>query len=242
MPNGVRWVQIAIALTRIGAVLVPLSTLLTGPELVAQLRGRPRCSYLIAVEEFRGHRYLDGWPDWRICLPYARSGRRANCRPPAATRTVDRWPRTVAPADPMLIMFTSGSSGPPKGVIHSHGNALAAVRSGLSARCIDADTRLYLPMPFFWVGGFGSRPAVGAARGRDPGDRGDTASRRTPCGCWSESGSRLFRGWPDSGRSPGTPCRRTRRRSLGVAAGQSRGAAAAGAALGTRAHGRTCSG
>ena len=37
MPNGVRWAQIAIALTRIGAVLVPLSTLLTGPELVAQL-------------------------------------------------------------------------------------------------------------------------------------------------------------------------------------------------------------
>ena len=30
MPNGVRWVQIAIALTRIGAVLVPLSTLLAG--------------------------------------------------------------------------------------------------------------------------------------------------------------------------------------------------------------------
>ncbi|MGH7292946.1 MAG: AMP-binding protein, partial [Myxococcota bacterium] len=28
MPNGVRWVQIALALTRIGAVLVPLSTLL----------------------------------------------------------------------------------------------------------------------------------------------------------------------------------------------------------------------
>ncbi len=37
MPNG-SWVQTAIALTRIGAVLVPLSTLLAPPELVAQLR------------------------------------------------------------------------------------------------------------------------------------------------------------------------------------------------------------
>ena len=38
MPNCVQWVQIAVALTRIGAVLVPLSTLLQAPELVAPLR------------------------------------------------------------------------------------------------------------------------------------------------------------------------------------------------------------
>ena len=63
---------------------------------------------------------------------------------------------TVVPADPLVVMFTSGSSGPPKGIIHSHGNALGAVRAGLAARCIHAETRLYLPMPFFWVGGFGS--------------------------------------------------------------------------------------
>ena len=58
MPNGVRWVQIAIALTRIGAVLVPLSTLLPARELVAQLR-TASVQFLISVEEFRGHRYLD---------------------------------------------------------------------------------------------------------------------------------------------------------------------------------------
>src|ERR1700684_213934 len=58
MPNGVRWVQIAIALTRIGAGLVPLSTLLRAREFVAQLRtASVQC--LISVEEFRGHRYLD---------------------------------------------------------------------------------------------------------------------------------------------------------------------------------------
>jgi acyl-CoA synthetase (AMP-forming)/AMP-acid ligase II len=58
MPNGVRWVQIAIALTRIGAVLVPLSTLLRAREFVAQLR-TASVQFLISVEEFRGHRYLD---------------------------------------------------------------------------------------------------------------------------------------------------------------------------------------
>src|SRR3954471_698159 len=58
MPNGVRWVQTAVALARIGAVLVPLSTLLAPRELVAQLRVAS-VAHLVAVEEFRGHRYLD---------------------------------------------------------------------------------------------------------------------------------------------------------------------------------------
>src|SRR5690349_1232191 len=58
MPNCVQWVRIAVALTRIGAVLVPLSTLLKPPELVAQLRVAS-VQALITVDEFRGHRYLD---------------------------------------------------------------------------------------------------------------------------------------------------------------------------------------
>jgi acyl-coenzyme A synthetase/AMP-(fatty) acid ligase len=93
-------------------------------------------------------------------------------------------------------MFTSGSSGPPKGVIHSHGNALAAVRSGLTARCIDADTRLYLPMPFFWVGGFGSGVLsallAGATLVTEEIPRPETTLRLL-----ERERVTLFRGWPD---------------------------------------------
>ena len=156
MPNRVQWVQIAVALTRIGAVLVPLSTLLQPPELVAQLRVAS-VQALVAVEEFRGHRYLDclaGVVDTAE-LPALRTVWTPEQLTPGK-RNIDPMTAAVTPSDTLVIMFTSGSSGPPKGVIHSHGNALAAVRSGLTARCIDADTRLYLPMPFFWVGGFGS--------------------------------------------------------------------------------------
>src|SRR5204862_2408416 len=103
---------------------------------------------------------------------------------------------TVTPSDTLVIMFTSGSSGPPKGVIHSHGNALAAVRSGLAARCIEAHSRLYLPMPFFWVSGFGSGVLsallAGATLVTEEIPRPETTLRLLE----SERVT-LFRGWPD---------------------------------------------
>jgi len=211
MPNGVRWVQIAIALTRIGAVLVPLSTLLAARELVAQLR-TASVQVLISVEEFRGHRYLDdlrstlGVPSLsetlqRPDLPALRQVWAVDRLPDVSAAEsnrsiVDALAATVTPSDPMLIMFTSGSSGAPKGVVHSHGSALGAVRSGLASRCIDSETRLYLPMPFFWVGGFGSGVlsalVAGATLITEEIPQPDTTLRLL-----ERERVTLFRGWPD---------------------------------------------
>src|SRR5271163_2730291 len=211
MPNGIRWVQIAIALTRIGAVLVPLSTLLAARELVAQLR-TASVQVLISVEEFRGHRYLDdlrsalGVTDLSETLrhpdlPALRQVWAADRLPDVSGAesnysVVDALAATVTPSDPMVIMFTSGSSGAPKGVVHSHGSALGAVRSGLASRCIDSETRLYLPMPFFWVGGFGSGVlsalVAGATLITEEIPQPDTTLRLL-----ERERVTLFRGWPD---------------------------------------------
>ncbi len=211
MPNGVEWVRIAIALTRIGAVLVPLSTLLTPGELVAQLRVAA-VSNLVAVEEFRGHRHLDGLaaeldvadltdgvlhhpglPALRRVWP---AGSLTGQAGDGASAVVDAMTATVTPSDPLVIMFTSGSSGTPKGVLHSHGSALRAVASSLGPRCIDADTRLYLPMPFFWVGGFGagilSALLAGATLVTEP-----TPAPAHTLALLERERVTLFRGWPD---------------------------------------------
>ncbi len=213
MPNNTRWVQIALALTRIGAVLVPLSTLLRAGELVAQLRAAS-VQFLVSVEEFRGHRYLDGLRSRQSELPALRQLWTADMISNAvasqgARRVVGAMTDTVTPADPLVIMFTSGSSGPPKGVVHSHGSALGAVRSGLAARCITSDTRLYLPMPFFWVGGFGSGILSDTAGGRNVGDRGNSAARNHLAPAGRASGSRYSGAGPTKPRPwPGTRAER----------------------------------
>ena len=196
MPNRVQWVQIAVAVTRIGAVLVPLSTLLQPPELVAQLRAAA-VQVLISVEEFRGHRYVDDLSEVVDTpeLPALQSVWTPD-QLTAHAREINAAASAVTPSDTLVIMFTSGSSGPPKGVIHSHGNALAAVQSGLTARCIDATTRLYLPMPFFWVGGFGSGVLsallAGATLVTEEIPRPETTLRLL-----ERERVTLFRGWPD---------------------------------------------
>lgn len=199
MPNSVRWVQVAIALTRIGAVLVPLSTLLTASELHHQLRAAS-VQFLISVEEFRGHRYLDYVTDITD-LPalqhvWSSAEIAQGTASATATRLVDAMTQTVTPSDTMAVMFTSGSSGAPKGVIHSHGNAIGAVRSSLTARCIDADTRLYLPMPFFWVGGLGSGVLSALLAGCTLLTE-EIPSPETTLQLLERERVTLFRGWPD---------------------------------------------
>ena len=212
MPNGVGWVQIAIALTRIGAVLVPLSTLLAARELIAQLR-TASVQVLISVQEFRGHHYLD---ELRSNLRlHDLSGTLQHPDLPALRQVwqVDRLPDVSAAESNRSIVDALAATVAPRVTRWSScSRPAAAVRPrawftrmaalwapfgpGLASRCIDSETRLYLPMPFFWVGGFGSGVlsvlVAGATLITEEIPQPDTTLRLL-----ERERVTLFRGWPD---------------------------------------------
>jgi len=67
----------------------------------------------------------------------------------------------VTPADPVLIMYTSGSTAEPKGACHTHGTVVRHSHMLNAYRNGGPDDHVYSPMPFFWVGGL-SGPLMGA--------------------------------------------------------------------------------
>ncbi|MFC5746308.1 class I adenylate-forming enzyme family protein [Actinomadura rugatobispora] len=210
MENGIDWAVCAFAAMRIGAVLVPLSTLSRPPELEQQLRVAA-VERLVLVDGFRGRDYLEefaellplGAEDGRTPrLPALRSAwrwdeLRARPAPAAPYRDLAAALESRArPADDLAIMFTSGSRGLPKGVIHTHGNALRAVASGLAARSVRPEERLYIPMPFFWMGGFGGGLLTALVAGATLLTEAVPEPEQT-LELLTRERATLFRGWPD---------------------------------------------
>jgi len=209
-PNGIEWASLALGIMRMGAVLVPLSTLLRPPELLAQLR-IAAVTHLLTVPEFRQRRYLEDLEtaapgliqtlrggERHADLPHFRSVWLIDDLP---TRRVEpdvlaELEAKVMPTHDLVILFTSGSRGAPKGVIHTHHAALHAVASGLEARCIRPAERLYIPMPFFWTGGFGQGLVTALVAGATLLTEAEPKPARTLAFLERERAT-LFRGWPD---------------------------------------------
>lgn len=212
MQNGTDWVAIASGISRAGGVIVCLSTLLRPPELQAQLR-IASVEHLIVTPEFRGRDYLSDLkeisislttgnePSFDPVLPSLRSVTGWEGSVPieaesSAGELVDAMGDSVRPADDLAIMFTSGSSGTPKGIIHTHGGAIAATAAGLATRCLGQQDRLYIPMPFFWVGGFGTGLLSVLVSGATLISEAQTEPART-LRLLESAKVTLFRGWPD---------------------------------------------
>lgn len=181
-PNGLDWVIWWLAVTRIGALAVPLSTMYTPAEIAKVLR-LADVGVLVAPPEVLDVDVatrletalpgLTGQRSDRLALASAPYLRRivltddtdrswAICRhggrtPGVSGEILAAVQDEVSPADLAVMVHTSGSTADPKGVLHTHGTLVRQTSTWPAAmRAItgcDDPARILCAMPFFWVGG-----------------------------------------------------------------------------------------
>lgn len=179
--NGPEWTLWWAAIDRIGAVCVPISTFLKPAELARVVRHAdlhaivgtrtflrrdfvriaaaafPELSAAthpaLAITEAPYLRWIafDGDPS----EPWVTSHRSI-----VAAGSADVWAdilraveREVHPEDEALIIYTSGQSADPKGVVHTQGSVLEKVHYLAGMYGFPTGVVCEITLPFFWVGG-----------------------------------------------------------------------------------------
>lgn len=140
------------AAARLGAIFVPLNHRLTGPELRFLIRDAGIHTLLHAAA-FDG--VLAGIRDDLPCRRYLRApgDEHGELVTEAAGATGAEPEHHVGAEDVALIMYTSGTSGRPKGAMITHANLLASIHGLGLAFETRADDRTLVVAPLFHIGG-----------------------------------------------------------------------------------------
>ncbi len=153
-PNGADWIVAMLAAARIGAVVVPVSTFSTAPEMATQL-AHADVEILLTAASYRGHDYRRRLADIdRSGLPLLRHVLiEAEPESVVDVALLEAMEADVDASDVLAIIYTSGSTSAPKGVVHTHASLLEHQRLLNEIRGLTENDTLFCNSPFFWVGG-----------------------------------------------------------------------------------------
>tara|TARA_R110001599_G_scaffold145321_1_gene327658 strand:- start:113831 stop:115438 length:1608 start_codon:yes stop_codon:yes gene_type:complete len=164
-PNIYQWIIAAIGAQSLGGVLVPLNTRLKGAEAAYILRASG-ARLLFTVDEFLGVNYpeqlqghdlpaleqvvllsgtLAGSTGWDEFL---RAGENI------AAEAVARCVAELSPEDTLDILFTSGTTGAPKGVVTCHGQNIRTFETWSATVGLRSDDNYLIINPFFHSFGY----------------------------------------------------------------------------------------
>lgn len=185
MPNAIEWSVANFAIAKIGAVTVTCNSRYRALELGYLLR-HSQAKALVMVDRFDGagidyreilrgvcpdvmwlqdrRLYSAAFPELRHvivlgkehdpgCVAWAEVERRGRGVPPGELEGI-----RVGPDDPAEMLYTSGTTGAPKGCLLSHGNLWHKARTYLELHRWTVEDRYLVPVPYFHI--FGALGAI----------------------------------------------------------------------------------
>lgn len=169
-PNSIDWVVAALAVTYVDATLVPANSRYTGHE-VADLVDRTRARVVFAADGFLGRTQIadlraasdlasvDALYDIAALHELAERGREVEIA------EVEHRADQVRPDAVADILFTSGTTGRPKGAMSAHRQTIGVARAWAELGGVTADDRYLVVNPFFHSFGYKIGIVVGLLTG-----------------------------------------------------------------------------
>jgi fatty-acyl-CoA synthase len=157
MPNATAFLELFFACAKIGAVIVPVNTSLALSELAHIVDDcGPRVLVHAPDGQAMAAKLKENLPSDAACLIHGREGSAGDRTLAEALRDMPaEEPAPIETADlddPFLIMYTSGTTGAPKGAVLTHGNFLFGAIHSLLSYQLDASCRSLVVAPLFHIG------------------------------------------------------------------------------------------
>jgi len=143
LTNCLEWIELSVAAWKIGAVIVPINTRFTAPE-VAYVVSDAGCR-LLFTNEALGAATSEVFGGCAVIRVEDLSQLFVSGGSVGIADTLD--------SEPSFICYTSGTTGDPKGAVLTHGSFNAASQSWAQALELTPKDKLILPFPLAFTGG-----------------------------------------------------------------------------------------